>query len=496
MVPVSSVTGNEEDSDMVYFILEKPIPDTGKTLRWKTAENSAVSTINTMNAGVYETIDTAPPRIDYMLTVPGVSELYVKLTEKVTGFQRTMNGKLGEASFNAWQKAHEDTAGEDKEFLVSLGKPFGGADIASGALYWDSVFAPLRDTAPNAIPVTSFVSSVNTTADNSPKFPVDYNYKKYVRAQGISGEKLISGTSLLTRVSQPNSYQSFDKNGLSVNDTGLRRASDALIMTNIPQYRSTWPEYVQDKFAVEPGTARKFDGTERLRNTELSMMLSPAAPSFLPRVRYTLTGTSGSGSNADAVWLLGDEKTGLNLKPFTKALNPPAAAAASGNKPLYLYTIPEAEVQNGQTLSFIFDTPFEWPRGRLSPLYGVRLNTVNGAVPRKWYQSLAPFTVHVMDIVRQRSGATILNNVIYPDRGEKAFLDYRITKPGPVTIQVFTLDGNLVRQLERSGSKAAGEYVVEWDGKNSGGRVVARGMYFIRIVAPDIDEIRKVEVVR
>jgi hypothetical protein len=37
---------------------------------------------------------------------------------------------------------------------------------------------------------------------------------------------------------------------------------------------------------------------------------------------------------------------------------------------------------------------------------------------------------------------------------------------------------------------------VNWDGRNLSGDPVARGMYFIRIVAPGIDEIRKVIVVR
>jgi flagellar hook assembly protein FlgD len=60
---------------------------------------------------------------------------------------------------------------------------------------------------------------------------------------------------------------------------------------------------------------------------------------------------------------------------------------------------------------------------------------------------------------------------------------------------VFTLDGNLVRTLVRE-NKAAGEYRAAWDGKNSGGREVARGLYFIRVVAPGIDEIRKVMVVK
>jgi hypothetical protein len=112
-----------------------------------------------------------------------------------------------------------------------------------------------------------------------------------------------------------------------------------------------------------------------------------------------------------------------------------------------------------------------------------------------WYRHAEPFKFELHNIARQRGGVTILNNVIKPSMGESVYIEYALPRSGPVTIQVFTLDGNLVKALDRS-NKAAGEYRVGWDGKNNGGREVARGMYFIRVVAPDIDEIRKVMVVR
>jgi hypothetical protein len=37
---------------------------------------------------------------------------------------------------------------------------------------------------------------------------------------------------------------------------------------------------------------------------------------------------------------------------------------------------------------------------------------------------------------------------------------------------------------------------VSWDGRNRAGQAVSRGVYFIRIVAPGIDEIRKVLVAK
>jgi len=60
---------------------------------------------------------------------------------------------------------------------------------------------------------------------------------------------------------------------------------------------------------------------------------------------------------------------------------------------------------------------------------------------------------------------------------------------------VFTLSGEVVSVLTRS-RQSAGSYALRWDGKNRGGRVVSRGVYFIRIIGPDLDEFRKVLVVR
>ena len=46
------------------------------------------------------------------------------------------------------------------------------------------------------------------------------------------------------------------------------------------------------------------------------------------------------------------------------------------------------------------------------------------------------------------------------------------------------------------GSASAGEHVYTWDGRNRGNRVVARGVYFIRVVGPGVNETRKVLVTR
>jgi hypothetical protein len=56
---------------------------------------------------------------------------------------------------------------------------------------------------------------------------------------------------------------------------------------------------------------------------------------------------------------------------------------------------------------------------------------------------------------------------------------------------VYDVSGRLVSELI-SEPKPAGEYLVRWDGTDSGGRRVASGVYFVRaIVGPDVFE-RKV----
>ena len=58
-----------------------------------------------------------------------------------------------------------------------------------------------------------------------------------------------------------------------------------------------------------------------------------------------------------------------------------------------------------------------------------------------------------------------------------------------------TLDGNIVRTLTRSHHNA-GDHFYLWDGRNNSGNPVASGMYFVRIAGPDIDEVRKILIIK
>ena len=164
---------------------------------------------------------------------------------------------------------------------------------------------------------------------------------------------------------------------------------------------------------------------------------------------------------------------------------PDAAARSVAGVPtaaLRDFVIPEndPEIKDGADLEFVF--------------------AINGlpcadVADRKDPRTARPWGWAVRGIRTQRGEVTIMNNVINPDQGERTSLHYVLTGSGTVTITVFDLKGDIVDILQR-GRQDKGEYSTTWDGRNRAGHAVARGVYFIKVVGPGIDETRKVLVVR
>ena len=109
--------------------------------------------------------------------------------------------------------------------------------------------------------------------------------------------------------------------------------------------------------------------------------------------------------------------------------------------------------------------------------------------------SLDLWSFRLKDVVHQRGGVTILNNVINSSQREKVVLKVNQPEQGNLTVLVMTLDGNIVDYLHR-GASESGEHFYSWDGTNRKGKPVARGMYFVRVIGPGLDETRKVMVVK
>ena len=123
------------------------------------------------------------------------------------------------------------------------------------------------------------------------------------------------------------------------------------------------------------------------------------------------------------------------------------------------------------------------------PLYALRQTDPDD------FMSLDLWSFRIKDITSQRGGVTILNNVINSNDGEKVVIKVNQAQKGNLNVLVMTLDGNIVDYLQR-GESEAGEHYYSWDGSNRKGNPVARGMYFIRVTGPGIDETRKVLVVK
>ena len=127
--------------------------------------------------------------------------------------------------------------------------------------------------------------------------------------------------------------------------------------------------------------------------------------------------------------------------------------------------------------------------GQKFPLFALRLDN------KEDIKSFDLWSLKLDSISLQRGGVTILNNVINPLLGDKAILKLDLAQKARVNILVMTLDGNIVKYLNR-GSLDSGEYQFTWDGTNNSSKPVARGMYFIRVFGNGIDETRKVLVVK
>ncbi|WP_233142978.1 FlgD immunoglobulin-like domain containing protein [Marispirochaeta aestuarii] len=234
-------------------------------------------------------------------------------------------------------------------------------------------------------------------------------------------------------------------------------------------------------FGTNFSTVREFDGSGKIMDTDFTLEAR-----ILPTVAAADTMNLIYDVNPLPVTLAGPGNLWLPtiITEFNGVANGDVRYVSSfgGVGALRDYLVPggDPEIVSGADLEFIF---------RLGPLYCVR--SLDPEDPRR----IAPWILPIRDISRQTGGVTILGNVINPGDGERAVLSYELSESGMVTITVFGLDGDVVDIIQR-GNQAAGEHTATWDGRNRGGREVARGIYFIRVVAPGIDEYRKVMVVK
>ena len=419
--------------------------------------------------------------------------------------------------------------------LVNGGKTFDLEDVYDMAV-------PARDLhADRFIERTDFIDPRFYYQYPSPKYPVDWEYGEYVYVSyksaasnyypdknGTRPERSTYDTSNSNVLIPPHRLVDFSSSTPPpyTDHTITHRVTDVLISVP-PKDKGdaryfVWPIWARYTDPANPsavgnddlwgqqindtGIIWDFTGAKTLEDRATTMqvrvngILKPSVPALqyaakIPEsyhARQVDSGGYGHGNAGLVLPLPAGTTEFINLVPeyYHQFTNTNHSSQAGS---LFVFNLQETAsgYESGGSLEFLL-------RLNNSPpdLFAARLNIPLGAeIPEDWYQRVRPFSYGIRNVTLQRGGATILNNVINPNNGERTYIRYHLMKSGRVTVQVFTLDGTLVKILRRE-SRSAGEWVDSWDGTNNGGRVVARGMYFIRVVGPDIDEIRKVMVVK
>jgi len=79
--------------------------------------------------------------------------------------------------------------------------------------------------------------------------------------------------------------------------------------------------------------------------------------------------------------------------------------------------------------------------------------------------------------------ATRLDAAVPSPFRERTSLGFALARPGNVELSVFSVDGRRVRTLV-SGARDAGEYHLDWDGRDDAAQPAAAGIYYLRLVTP------------
>ena len=88
-------------------------------------------------------------------------------------------------------------------------------------------------------------------------------------------------------------------------------------------------------------------------------------------------------------------------------------------------------------------------------------------------------------------GSKIRPNPVNP----KTELTFRLSQPGRVRVLVYDLQGRLVKTLLDE-NRPVGDQTVSWNGSNSRSATVSSGVYFVKIKAPEGQEVQRVTVLK
>ncbi|MCX7023988.1 MAG: hypothetical protein NT080_05140 [Spirochaetes bacterium] len=511
---------------LYIHLVEKPYLDSGVIPRWRVLRNTTLKdsggtgklfgTLEYVSAGMnidwMTPGDTSWPRIGYTLAVPRHPEQFIHLSEGVvTAGGITPSGPdLGLTGPATWSSGSAPSVEE----AVGPGPAHTSAQLAAG-LTDMTLTGTLKDLGTAPAWHVPFYDALVSGPD-MPRYPPSNGYvgdpDSWVMA-------LSNGTidrpdfELQRGGAEPNTHR--------VSDVLVSLPPTAPIVPAIAEPFFIWPVWAKNDSYIglpsgtdlwTPGQAesltigfiRAFDGTQWLRDQDFSLQAlngpvvgGPFTDFGIPSIVYDSNVASLLVGSASGTWLPTHGEvdfSGMDGYPDTAVSTKAALEGALPGNGLWnwKFSASDPKVFSVAKFDFFFhmaSSPADLYVGRLS------IPTTATAIPANWYRLVRPFSFDVHDIKAQKGGVTVLNNVIDPTKGERVRLNYTVDKEGPVTVTVFTLDGDVVTYLYK-GKRSPGDYTENWNGRNNSGAVVARGIYFIRVVGPGFDEIRKVMVVK
>ena len=124
--------------------------------------------------------------------------------------------------------------------------------------------------------------------------------------------------------------------------------------------------------------------------------------------------------------------------------------------------------------------------------YKVAAVDVHGNV--SGYALLSPETLTDTDTPKAPAASFLAQNFPNPFNPTTR-ISFGLAAPADVSLRIYDAAGRLVRTLVE-GARPAGNYSELWDGRDSGGRAVASGIYFYRLTAGAFTETRKMALLR
>ncbi len=130
---------------------------------------------------------------------------------------------------------------------------------------------------------------------------------------------------------------------------------------------------------------------------------------------------------------------------------------------------------------------------RMPPVASNLIDVQGTSVLRRWIASQGIAT-HVLGTASWPLETELLLN--YPNPfNTSTTIRYRLAADSPVTLAIYDILGQRVRQLA-AGYAAAGSYAVIWDGLGEAGDVVASGIYLLRLQAGPSVYIRRLTLIK